>query len=120
MCHQELDCKGLLCEENQPSTGLHFVFGCREDGTQESLSSLKQPNSIIGHLKYDESIVKDKTTIEEAIYLIIAVHSIVGIPFESGCHDFLTYLRSCFMGGPSEKLTSKILSFKKAVPLPNY
>ena len=118
MAHEELNCKGLIINDGESAEGLHFVIdGHDGDDHKKSFDDLKYPTQIFGILKMKDNVLKEKIVLEQAIYFIIAAHSIVGIAFDPKSHDFLTYLRSYFIGGPSEKLTSKILAFKKAVPI---
>lgn len=119
MVHEELGCKRLILEDGSHFVGLHFVLGQRADGRNSSFNDLKDPVQVYGGVFFGNNVLKEKVGIEEGIYLIIALHSLVGVPFDPESHDFLTYLRSYFMFGPSSQLTAKILTFRKALPLPS-
>ena len=115
MAHHELNCQKLICENSGKEDGLRFVLEVNENGSTETLDSLKKGSKVVGKVKLAEKIVRDGITIEEGIYFIISVHAILGLPFAPESHDFLTYVRSYFMGGISEKLTARVITFHKSI-----
>lgn len=117
MVHEELSCKGPIIVYGEHSPGLHFMLMNSESGRVYDLNWLKEPVQVYGSVCFGSTILKEKVTIEEGMYLIIALHGINDVPFDPESHDFLTYLRSYFMGCLSKKVTAKIVSFRKALPL---
>lgn len=105
-------CSGTAEEKHG---GLRFVLGNDEDGSAHTLDFLKKACKVYGQVKVGPTNVGPVVSLEDGIYFIIAVHSILDVPFQAQSYDFLSYRRACCMGGPSQKFTSKIITFKNRI-----